>query len=367
MWMVIFHLEDPMAALLPSLNGFVNVTVGVKFRMDLLFILSGFLTSYVYLSRAGKLTPAAYRDFLRWRVVRLYPSCVVILLLSALLANLGKFMHIRLSHDYPWVDFFLNLAMLQAWPYVMTRVTTYNSGLWFLSALWFAYLFVGPIAWRLVQSVSGSWRNFLWVFVPLAVWLIMSQIAALHEFHMLCRACCGFLCGSALFLLYADSSRFITSAQRHMDKTLIVFLALSVLVPLLPVGAARVAVNALLVLGCPFLVAGATAVTSVTAKLLTKAPLIWLGNISYSLFLSHNLCIKFLIRVLPASAFSQDSLVIRLLIVLAYAGLILAVAVAFYRLVELPCAAALKRFVRRPESALSKPRELASATPAPLA
>lgn len=344
MWMVTQHLSPLIVVLLPSLGGFLSVTRSVQFRMDLLYMVSGFLAAYIYIANPGKVTLRAYGEFLRLRLIRLYPSYVAAVLFAVFFIGLAKGMNIRLTLNYSWVDIPANLTMLQAWPYLGMHVTPYNPGLWFISALWFACLFASPCAWILVHRLRKSWPTFLWVFAPVAVWLLVSQVASLENFWIVTRASCGLLCGSALFVLYATGSRFITAAQKSLDTTVLVFLLLSVLTSIVKSEASRCAINSLLVLGAPFLLAGTTTESSFTAKFFATRPMLWLGKISYSLFVSHDLCVKMLNHVLPASGCFNSFLPVRILVVLVCVALILAVAAAFHHLVEAPCTAALNRF-----------------------
>jgi len=409
MWMFTFHMDNVLAALLPGLSGFVAVNAGVKFRMDLLFMLSGFLISYVYIANRGKLTRATYADFLCLRLIRLYPLYLTISLLLlflnaissqtvsqefrvvllftlgtflivcvyaarrvggamraaggfllsrrigfwpivlatslflTLLVVLGTHLNAVLGNNRPWTIIPLRLAMIQAWPWV-PREDRPLAAVWFLSSLWFAYILAFPIAWLLVRRLRKPWLMFLWVFGPVALWLVVSQVDRLMEFHKVTRACCGFLCGSALFVLYANRSGFIAAAQKHLDKTVLIFLVLSVLIPALPSEGGRHTVSVLLVLGAPLLLAGTTAESSLTARFLATRPVLWLGKISYALFLSHETSLRVVDLVLPFEHFSSAPITVRILIVGAYIAFTLALATALWRFVESPAAEALKRF-----------------------
>jgi peptidoglycan/LPS O-acetylase OafA/YrhL len=434
LWVVFYHLHSILDALLPGLSGFVAVTMGVRFRMDLLFMLSGFLISYVYIANRGKLTLGAYEDFLRLRVIRLYPVyiattvlffflreitspasseglrlCLLLILVGLILAYVlllrrveaalrvcsdfissrrigvwpivlttslllasGVVMIVHLSGTWgvhrAWRALPIRLAMAQAWPWVwrddrsiptlpqdvthavwspVAQDGWHMSSVWFLSALWFAYLTVYPATWLLLRRLGKSWPTFVWVFAPVAVWLTVSEVPALNEVRAVSRACCGFVCGSALFVLYANGSRFIKAAQKHLDKTILVFFVLGVLIPALPSGAARRDVNFLLVLGAPFLLAGTTAELSYMARFLSTWPMMWLGKISYALFLSHETSIMVWNLVLPFSHYANSSALVRMLVMVGCLAFVLAVAVAIYRWVETPCAVALRSFARR--------------------
>jgi peptidoglycan/LPS O-acetylase OafA/YrhL len=250
LWMAIGHMYSILGILPACLSGISQVTGGVRFRMDLLLVLSGFLTSYVYIAPRGKLSLKAYVDFLRSRLIRLYPSYVAVLGLAIAGIAAARAMNMALHQDYSVADMAVNLAMLQSWPYLTCTLWSWNSSLWFVSALWFACLFVSPLAWMLVHKLRKPGPAFLWVFAPIAVWLVVLQLAALKEFWWVTRASCEFLCGSALFVLYDSRSGFITAAQKHLDKTVLVFLLLSVLITGVRSEAARRAINCLLVLLC---------------------------------------------------------------------------------------------------------------------
>ena len=151
-----------------------------------------------------------------------------------------------------------------------------------------------------------------------------------------------FLVRERVFVLYANGSGFVRAAQRHLDVTALVFLALAVVIPRLGSETAQCWINYLLVMGTPFLLAGATAESSSLANFLCTSPMMWLGRISYTLFLTHESSILILKLALPFGDYAGAPLLFSLLVTFTYLGFILVVALAFYRWVELPCAAALK-------------------------
>jgi peptidoglycan/LPS O-acetylase OafA/YrhL len=419
MWMVVFHLHNTygvVGVLLPGLNGFAAVTSGVKFRMDLLFMLSGFLISYIYIANRAKLTLQAYGGFLRSRLVRLYPvyiasfllrgflkgltsataspefriglllilggflvACVLVakrieatlrvsgglmpsrrtgILLTIVLAStlvLGStaiVMHLGavLGGNPTWMIIPTWLVMVQAWPWV-PRFGRVLGSVWFLSSLWFAYIFLFPVAWRLVHGLRSIWSALLWIFVPLIIWLTVSEVPSLEEIRFVTRASCGFLCGSALFVLYTKRSALIAAAQKYLDVTVLLFLASSVLIPKVQSEAASRDINFLLLLAVPFLLAGNTATRSYTSKFLASRPMLWLGRISYSLFMSHTISIELWELVLPCGRYANSSLLVRVLIVVTYYAFVLLAAAGLYYFVEAPWEAALNAYSARRQKA----------------
>jgi len=199
-------------------------------------------------------------------------------------------------------------------------------------------------------KLHSTRATLFWVFAPLAGWAAASRIPALHEFHFVLRASCEFISGSALFALYANAGAVIAGAQKHLDKTAALFLAVSLLLPVLPSDAARSLVSLLLLLAAPVLIAGLTGESSLTARWLSTRPLLWLASISYGLFLSHDIAERFLHIVLPSSRFASSPFMVRYLVAAAYLIVVLVSAIALHRLVELPCSKALNSFsfTRRP-------------------
>ncbi|MCX6905401.1 MAG: hypothetical protein NTW03_18365, partial [Verrucomicrobia bacterium] len=132
-------------------------------------------------------------------------------------------------------------------------------------------------------------------------------------------------------------SQFVAAAQKHLDKIALGFLILFFLRPVAPV-----VVNALLILALPLLLAGTTDESSLSAKILATRPLMWLGTMSYSIFVSHALVERVLKIVLPAQRFADAPLPLRALVLAAYAIAILGFALGLEKLFVLPCAKAMQ-------------------------
>ena len=164
--MVVHHSYDDILALVPSLKGLLAVTISVGYRMDLLFILSGFLISYAYISPRQGLTLQAYGRILRARLSRIYPSYLVIYILTVIGAILCKRLGIGSLGDYPFKAIPVRLAMLQCWPFFTWAMRHWTGPLWFISAIVFAYLFAFPCAWQLVRKPRSPWTLLFWAFAP---------------------------------------------------------------------------------------------------------------------------------------------------------------------------------------------------------
>jgi peptidoglycan/LPS O-acetylase OafA/YrhL len=88
----------------------------------------------------------------------------------------------------------------------------------------------------------------------------------------------------------------------------------------------------------------------IVAKFLTWGPVLFLGEISYSIYLTHGISQRVLKVALSAEKFASASLVPRIAVLLAYVFCLLALSLALYFLVERPA----RRWFRRLKSAPSQ-------------
>ena len=335
---VAFHLTDGvLCVLLPPLATVFRFLASISFRMDLFFILGGFILSYVYMARDEVMTAQVYKRFLWSRFIRIYPGHLAILLLLVFGVTAGRLFNLPITGPYPLEAIPWQLTLTQCWPFLSWAQFTWNYPAWFLSALWFGYLLAFPCAWKLAPKLRGTAFPYFFIFVPLLAWLAALYSPSLLEFRTLIRVSCELLSGSALFVLYLDHSRFVAAAQKHLDQIVLGFFILFFLRPVAPVVA-----NALLILALPLLLAGTTDESSFTAKILATRPLMWLGTMSYSIFVSHALVERVLKIVLPAQRFAEAPLYLRALVLAVYAIAILGFALGLEKLFVLPCAKFMK-------------------------
>jgi peptidoglycan/LPS O-acetylase OafA/YrhL len=281
---------------------------------------------------------------LRARFSRIYPSYLVVTILTMLAVVVGTRLGKGMEGGYPFNAIPVRLLLMQTWPYFTWAITPWTGPLWFLSAIASAYVFAFPCAWLLIRRVRSTWAILFWVFVPLAVGSAATRIGPLHEFFIVLRACGGFISGSALFALYSNGSPVILAAQKHLDKTAALFLAASAFLPVWPSEADRQFVSLLLLLAGPVIMAGLTGGSSLTVRLLSIRPLAWLASISYSIYISHYFAECLLHVVLPTGRFANSHFLLRGLVAAVYFLVVLVSAIGLHRLVEVPCAKALKSF-----------------------
>jgi peptidoglycan/LPS O-acetylase OafA/YrhL len=352
------HLRDVFLALLPALQPYVILSLRIAFRMDLFFMLSGFILSYIYIGRQQQMNLRAYLSFLWARVIRIYPGHLATLLLLIVAVVVGRRFNIVEHAEYfPATAIPLQLTLTQAWPFASWAKLTWNYPLWFLSALWFGYLAVFPCVWKLAPKFRRSRFLVLLMFMPLFLWLALDDYESLKEFQIVLRVACEFLSGAMLYLLCARGSRFVSFAQRHLDKVSPLFLILPVIISTVPNPGTVGLINDVLVLSIPFLLAGLTQESSLTSRLLATRPILWLGKISYALFVTHALALKFMNTVLSAQRFTNSPPHVRYFVLGLYLLAVLACGIALHKLVEVPCRDLLRKLSAKSQ-AKPAPREM---------
>jgi peptidoglycan/LPS O-acetylase OafA/YrhL len=349
-WVVLYHFGDAINVMMPALKPLVLLTERLKFRMDFLFLLSGFFLAYVYIQRQERFSLKAYRGFLWARFCRIYPAYLASVLVLVFELGFCRMLGLTIYHpeNYQLQTLPFRLALLSAWPFLADITYGWITPSWFLSALWFSFLFAVPWIWKLFPKLRASRSTLPCVFAVILAYMLLREIAVLAEFQKVLQACCEMVSGAAVCALYVERKPFVAAMQRHLDKIVLLFIVSSLLVLLVSSPWAPQIANWVLLLACPMLLAGLTAERSLTARLFATRLLLWVGKISYSLYVSHYVVLGTLARLLPPAQFAESPLYMRWAILALYVFAVLICALCMYELVEVPCVRALKqRSVRR--------------------
>jgi peptidoglycan/LPS O-acetylase OafA/YrhL len=322
--------------LLPGLAATSLFTTGEGgLGVDLFFILSGFILSYVYNAGAAKLNLTGYGRFLWFRFARVYPVHLATLTCLGIMV-LGARMHgIKMDGDYPWQDLPAQLTMTHVWPFVPHGLPagTWNFPSWSISAEWFAYLFIFPITASLLHYHWGTARSIILAYSTLAIWLFIRPRLSLDflTWSDLLQVSCEFFAGSMLFNLYLRRGSITLACQRYLS-----FIVLIIFVLFTINGHNGRDLSSAIILFFPPLILGLTSEESWVSQLLATPVALWLGKVSYALYMSHALTLKLLRVVLPKDHYANSPLFLRLLVLCTQISLILVVAAAFYYIVEVP-------------------------------
>jgi peptidoglycan/LPS O-acetylase OafA/YrhL len=294
---------------LSALNGHLGV--------DLFFIISGFVI-FMSLERSKDAT-----DFAVSRFARLYPPYVVCACLTVSVIVLGHFNPFRLTV----IDALLNLTMLNKAQGNIPIDSTY----WTLTYEVHFYA-LAAIAYFLLRIRRIEWACLVWLGVAL-----VARISGFNDAHVRYGVLLGvnfchlFILGMLIYLVWQ---------RRHTWLTLVTALlafGMTFFGPTQNPGHLRiwqfVALTGIFVLGV-WLAA------EDRLKVLNIRPLVFLGEISYSLYLVHAIAGYWLIRKLESWNWIPDAAVLSTVLVA------IVVATALRRLVEVPARRAIRNYYR---------------------
>lgn len=337
-WVIANHLFRTRLDLFPGIRPLVDFSQQVGIRMDLLFLVSGFLLAHVYLPRGAEFTWSAYRNILWQRFISIYPAHLFIFLVLAagglvsFVAGLEIY-HKDVGMTLKAIPFHLTLT--QSWPGVDWAAWFWNYPAWFISSLWLAYILVTPLAPYVRRLQSWVW---VLLFGILGVRLLLSRFPELQTFQLTSQALLGLLTGVACHQLWESNSPAVVWSQENLGKIVGIAAILSLAIGWLPQTA-----NLLLTAGLPLILLGLTSSSSVLSRLLSTRFCLWLGGISFSLYISHALPIRLMEALFQGSTWAAQPFWFRSGIIVVNALLILATAWAVHRWIEKPCKRYLKQ------------------------
>lgn len=277
---VLFHLELMWAW--PT-QEHTQLIERARLGVDMFFVLSGFVLSYVYIDqfKAGAFD---YRRFLIARFARVYPAHLVILLGMVGVALVALSMNQSFDPaDYSPSGLIQTLLLVHAW-FPTDKVIEWNGPSWSLSAEWGAYLLFPVFAW---VSARFMRRPFLLLGISVIFFVALDALyqasfgdALTHaEFRMgVLRILPSFLGGMALHLIWRRASLSASAAKGAS------LAAAVLLVGLMHFGAPEpliVAASGALVLALAFLS------KSNADGPMASPMLVFLGEASYAVYLIH--------------------------------------------------------------------------------
>jgi peptidoglycan/LPS O-acetylase OafA/YrhL len=340
------NLPAGVTAILPFLaRGYLGV--------DLFFVLSGFIITHVYLSSLAEPTASAIRIFLWHRFIRLYPVHVTVLAILGVLVYVARATGVPFNHPEQWqaADLLWQLTLLHAWG--VTANLGWNAPSWSISAEWFAYLLFPLLAPALifiherlvalslaVAALAGAAAIF-----TIAQWDLNSWVGA----PALVRVCGEFLCGAALCRAVGLGQTVRPAAgspARGLLRSSGDMLGMAGFLLFL-IGASAglpdfglVALLALAILGT------ATAQT-LLSRLLGSTALVWLGEISYSIYMVHVPSLLVLRRFWERAGFVHWPVPAKAAAFAVTIGAIIALAAMLFYLVERPARIRLRDRIGR--------------------
>lgn len=264
------------------------------------FILSGFVLSSAYGNKVSS-DGFRYRQFMARRVKKLYPLHLLCLLAFVVI-------NIRSMDAGTLVRLLPNLLLVQSWIPSAGFYFSANAVSWFLSDILLCYS-VFPVVFRVVRRMTPAALTGAWAAVLAAYAVLLCNIpdamtnAIVYVFPPVRTV--DFAIGVTLWRVAVWlKKRRIAVLESRLTATaaeLAVFAALAMTL------AAHPYVNLQIRTACLFWPVNVAIILlfacerqgGAVAWLLRRKPLIWLGNISFPLFMVHQMAISITLAVLP--------------------------------------------------------------------
>src|SRR5258708_498635 len=273
------HTEQNVPAGLDSLLPFfARGYLGV----DFFFVLSGFIITHVYFASLASPSRSAVQIFLWHRLIRLYPVHITVLAGLVAVGSLARTVGFTFNNpqEWQWNELLWQLTLLHAWG--VTASPGWNAPSWSISAEWFAYLLFPLLAPALVWVRERGVALLIAVAAVAATALLFAVAGwALNTWvgaPALARVFGEFVCGAALCRAVSLSNKLALPRGDILATS--AFLAFLFGASLGLQDFALVALLALTILG--------TALSSGhVTRILGSRALVWLGEISYSVYMGH--------------------------------------------------------------------------------
>jgi peptidoglycan/LPS O-acetylase OafA/YrhL len=328
------HTEQNVPAGLDSLLPFfARGYLGV----DFFFVLSGFIITHVYFASLASPSRSAVQIFLWHRLIRLYPVHITVLagLLAIVSLAHGAGFTFNNPQEWQWNELLWQLTLLHAWG--VTASPGWNAPSWSISAEWFAYLLFPLLALALMWVRERAIALLIAVaalaatamLFAVAGWTLNTWVGA----PALARVFGEFVCGAALCRAVALSNKLALPRGDILATSAFVAFLFGASVGLQDF--ALVALLALTILG--------TALSSGHARrILGSRALVWLGEISYSVYMVHFPVLIIIRRLWEWLGFAQWQAVGHISAFMATVVLILALAATLFYVVERPARSRLR-------------------------
>lgn len=342
LWVMVFH-GYPMVAEAFGLRPREQVSVlhSGYLAVDLFFVLSGYVLAMTYAGRRSDQPARWLRNFALGRIFRIFPLNAVMLfvLLGAVLVLPG----FRTTAEEPTLwSFLAALFMVQSWG--IANPTDWNVPAWSLSTELAAYMLFPVMVAVLAIVRSRLLRAAAFASALLLLVGIMIRFGESSLDHTwllgIPRCLCQFSAGVLLWTFVADGTlrpdraRWLFRVGSAIFAVVLIWPALQLAAPLAFCG----------------LVAACGLRAPVCERLFGNRPVTFLGDISFSVYMTHNVILTLFGHVARDAGFFAAGATVKLLGFVLLAVGILVVSTLTWRFVELPGQALGKRLRASPYS-----------------
>jgi len=344
LWVVGFHFAlFPLGAL--GLNAvFPPLSYGYL-GVDLFFLLSGFIIYHVHQRDTRSLSVRGVLHFYGLRLARMYPVHLLTLCGLAVVLLVSRRVGIMPTHpeDFRAVDFVYNLLLIHSWG--VADDIHWNSPAWSISCEWLVYLLFPLLALGLNRLVSMR-RAALWLGAEVALFALAYAFFFHYNLdnkfdghfarYALARVCIEFTLGALCCRL-----RGLVD-MRAWPWTAMVIAAILVAILLDATPLRDLAIVAVFVL----MILASSLPGNLVARVLALPVLVYLGEISYSLYMIHA-PMRMTLGKLLESRLPQASRLAASLMAVGFLLATIIAAAATYHIIEAPARRWLRRFLDR--------------------
>jgi len=341
LWVIIYHLNLNF----PQYTGVSFIDKGYL-GVDMFFILSGFIISYVHQSEFLQFPSPKTLRFLILRCARILPVHYLMLFTYALFF-LTKTLILHQPSDHleqnTLFDFCCHLVNIQAWG--LSDHNSWNAPAWSVSAEWFAYLMF-PLITPVVGKIKNWGANLAIIAAGFAFLAGFSSILHLPTLdwtfqYALVRVSTEFLIGCSLFNLFQSGQE---NKNQIPNLSLVAFIGLMVCIGLQLPDVISVTFIALLLYTL-------TSEQGLLNRFLATKAMVYLGEVSYSIYMVHALFIGIVGQANKRLHFiSAEPTLQNLLVFLAITLGIIGVAHCMYNFVEVPSRNLIRnRLIKEPK------------------
>jgi peptidoglycan/LPS O-acetylase OafA/YrhL len=333
---LLLHIKTDLPSALSDYLPFINRGwLGV----DVFFVLSGFVLAHVYGRFLATPCLADVRIFFWHRFVRIYPVHIALLGALVVMVLVGRAAGISFNHPEGWTlaGLVRSALLLQIWS--ADKISGFanngwNGPSWSISAEAFAYLMLPVIAPVLMLirrpivafAVAAAALGVMIAIFKVAQWPMYSGVGISAAL----RVSCEFICGAALSRAADFSAKSARTPYLLGDIVGICGLVLFLI-------GASVRFSTLLTI--PFIammIWGAATARGPLARSLGSRPLIWLGDISYSIYMVHMPALLVIVRAWQHLGYAGWPQPMRLVAIAITAGIVIGLAATIYYAIEWP-------------------------------
>ncbi len=362
---LIGHFSPYLILLLPFIEPYSRVAGFGYLGVDLFFVLSGFILTHNYVHEFKRYHAGDHARFLWLRLARVYPVHLFTLLVLVAGIVVGKLMH--QSFNKPeWLtplQFVENLLLVNAW--TPGGHPSWNVPAWSISAEWLAYLcfpFITLFVVR-VKNATAAWAGYV------AIFALMFGLYHYQPFFDSIfgkdsppiRILCEFIAGCMLYRVYQFKwcENVAWSAVAIVAFGAAVAMTFFVEVPSL----APAPLLGLLVLAL-------ARVRGPIAWFFGSRVMIFLGEASYALYMTHEVTRMFMFKFLKPDKFAHAGMGTRVGVICVWFAVVFAIAIGTYLFVETPAREVMRKIVgrrRKPVEQVPTAVPLPDAIPFPVA